>query len=62
VPKVGETFKLGSATCTILAPNGTSYSDGNDYYIVMKITFGSNSFLFIGMRKPSLKLKYLRRI
>jgi competence protein ComEC len=47
-PVVGETFKVGNATCTILAPNGTSYSDSNDYSIVLKVQYGSNSFLLTG--------------
>jgi competence protein ComEC len=58
VTKFGQTFKLGSATCTILAPNGSSYSDGNDYSIVLKITFGSNSFLLTGDAEVNQKLKY----
>jgi competence protein ComEC len=48
VPKCGETFNLGSAKCTILAPNGSEYKDLNNYSIVIKLEFGSNSFLFTG--------------
>ncbi|WP_443660973.1 ComEC/Rec2 family competence protein [Clostridium algidicarnis] len=48
VPTPGQTFKLGEATCTILAPNGSKYEDPNNYSIVIKVTFGSNSFLFTG--------------
>jgi competence protein ComEC len=48
VPTVGETFKLGEATCTILAPNSSDYEDANDYSIVVKISYGSTSFLFTG--------------
>lgn len=48
VPTVGESFKLGEATVTILAPNSTEYKDTNDYSIVLKVTFGSNSFLLTG--------------
>ncbi|MDP4088089.1 MAG: ComEC/Rec2 family competence protein [Bacillota bacterium] len=47
-PVVGDTFKLGDATCTIIAPNGTSYEDPNDYSIVIKVTYGNNSFLLTG--------------
>lgn len=47
-PIPGSSFKLGEATCTILAPNSSSYEDLNNYSIVIKITFGSNSFLFDG--------------
>lgn len=47
-PKVGESFNIGQAKCTILAPNGTKYEDLNDYSIVVKVEFGQNSFLLTG--------------
>lgn len=47
-PAVGDTFKLGDATCTVLAPNSSSYEDSNDYSIVIRLDFGSNSFMFTG--------------
>ena len=47
-PKVGETFYLGDAECTILAPNGSEYKDINNYSIVIKVKFGNKSFLFTG--------------
>lgn len=48
VPSVGESFKLGEATVTVLAPNESSYEDANDYSIVVKVTYGSTSFLLTG--------------
>jgi competence protein ComEC len=48
VPKVGEQFKLGEAAVTVLAPNSLEYEDSNDYSIVVKVTFGSTSFLLSG--------------
>ncbi|MFT5874046.1 MAG: competence protein ComEC [Clostridium sp.] len=48
VPKPGETFNLGSAKCTIMAPNSSKYKDINNYSMVIKLEFGSNSFLFTG--------------
>lgn len=48
VPKTGETFNLGSAKCTIMAPNGSEYKDLNNFSVVIKLEFGSNSFLFTG--------------
>lgn len=48
VPKVLETFKVGDATATILAPNGTEYKDINNTSIVIRVTFGNNSFMFNG--------------
>ena len=47
-PVPGQSFKLGEATCTILAPNGSGYKDVNNESIVIKVVFGSNSFLFTG--------------
>ena len=47
-PTPGESFKLGEATCTILAPNGSDYEDINNESIVIKVNFGGNSFLFTG--------------
>lgn len=48
LPTLGTTFKIGNASCTILAPNGTKYDDLNNYSIVVKVTYGKNSFLFSG--------------
>jgi competence protein ComEC len=48
VPKAGEQFKLGEALVTVLAPNSSGYEDSNDYSIVLKVVFGSTSFLLTG--------------
>jgi beta-lactamase superfamily II metal-dependent hydrolase len=48
IPKVGTTYELGEATFEILAPNGSEYSDTNNYSIVIKLTYGNTSFLFTG--------------
>ncbi|HEY8889349.1 MAG TPA: MBL fold metallo-hydrolase [Clostridium sp.] len=48
VPTVGETFKIGNATATILAPNSSGYKDLNNTSIVIRLTFGNNSFMFDG--------------
>jgi competence protein ComEC len=47
-PLVGTSFNIGDATATILAPNGTSYEDANDYSIVIRLTYGNTSFLLTG--------------
>lgn len=47
-PTVGSHFNLGDATATILAPNGSGYEDANNYSIAIKLTYGNNSFLFMG--------------
>ncbi len=47
-PTPGTTFVLGGAAITALAPNSVSYSETNDYSIVLRIDYGSTSFLFTG--------------
>lgn len=47
-PTVGETFNLGNAKCTILAPNSNNYEDANNDSIVIKLEYGNNSFMFTG--------------
>ncbi|CAG7839407.1 hypothetical protein CLOHAE12215_00817 [Clostridium haemolyticum] len=48
-PKSGESFKLGKATCSIVAPKqNEDYQSANNYSIVIKLTYGSKSFLFTG--------------
>lgn len=47
VPKVGSTFTLGSAVCTVLAPNRT-YDDPNDASVALLVQNGENRFLFTG--------------
>lgn len=45
-PVPGTSFKLGDAVCTILGPVNPDPSDLNTYSMVIKVTFGNNSFLF----------------
>jgi len=53
-PTAGMVFNLENAQCTVLAPNSATYSDMNNYSIVIRVVFGSNSFLFTGdAEKPS---------
>lgn len=48
-PIPGTTVDLDSdVNLEILAPNGDSYEDLNNYSIVFKLTYGSKSFLFTG--------------
>jgi len=47
-PVYGDTYELEEATFRILAPNASSYSDLNNYSVVIKLVNGSNSFLFTG--------------
>lgn len=47
-PNVGDSYKLGDAEWTILAPNSKEYEELNDYSIVVRLVFGNNSFIFMG--------------
>lgn len=49
VPKVGETYPLGSASFTIIAPNREDYGEQiNNYSVGIKLVHGENTFLFTG--------------
>lgn len=47
-PKVGDTYSLGSASFTILAPEKREFDSANDYSIVIRLENGDTSFLFAG--------------
>lgn len=46
-PKAGDTFELGDAEVKILGPVNFKTDDQNDLSIVLKITYGDTSFLFM---------------
>ena len=47
IPSPGDCFQLGEAEVTVLGPV-KSYPDPNDTSIVLKVEFGTTSFLFTG--------------
>ena len=47
VPGVGDTYTLGDATFTILAPN-RNYTEMNNNSIAIRVEHGENTFLFVG--------------
>lgn len=47
VPKAGDVYNLGSARVNILGPINSS-SESNNQSIVLKVTYGANSFIFTG--------------
>lgn len=47
-PQVGTEYSLGDAKFQILAPNNNSYTSLNNYSIVIKLTYGENTFIFTG--------------
>ena len=46
--KVGSTYSLGSATFDILGPVTNDAEDINNMSVVVKLTYGENTFLFTG--------------
>lgn len=49
VAKAGMSFNLeDKIKCDIVAPNSDKYENLNNYSIVLKLTYGENSFLFTG--------------
>ena len=59
VPFAGHVFTLGDATITVLSPNPTDEWDNRaNYSIVMRVEFGSTSFLLTGdaMREVEARL------
>lgn len=49
LPRVGDSYSLGEAEFTIVAPQEKSYgTNSNDYSIGLRLVFGNNSFLFTG--------------
>lgn len=47
VPKVGDSYSLGSSKIDIIGPIYSS-ADTNNQSIVVKVTYGANSFIFAG--------------
>ena len=43
-----ELLSSGGAVLTVLAPNGKDYGDLNNYSVVLRLTYGEDSFLFTG--------------
>lgn len=59
VPKVGDSYKLGSAKVEILAVN--SDDDENETSIILKVTYGNTSFLFTGDGENAAEQMALRK-
>lgn len=59
VPKAGDSFSLGSAKVNILGPLNTS-EDTNNSSIVVKVTYGKNTFLFMGDAEEKEELHIIK--
>ena len=59
--KAGMSFNLGeSVGCDILAPVSDSYDDLNNYSVVVKMVYGSTSFLFTGDAEKEVEKEILQ--
>ena len=47
-PVTGQSFRMGDANCTVLAPGSANYDDLNEYSVVVRVTFGDTAFLLTG--------------
>ena len=56
-----KTFKVGELTCTILAPISTSYTETNNYSVVIRADYGETSVLFTGDAEVDSEAEMLER-
>ena len=56
-----KTFKVGELTCTILAPISTSYTQTNNYSVVLRAEYGDTSVLFTGDAEVDSEAEMLER-
>lgn len=56
-----QTFTVGELTCTILAPISTSYTETNNYSVVIRADYGDTSVLFMGDAEVDAEEEILER-
>lgn len=56
-----KTFKVGELNCTILAPISTSYTELNNYSVVIRADYGETSVLFTGDAETHSEEEMLER-
>ena len=54
-------FNLGKAKCTILSPYYTVNNDYNNHSLVVKVEYGSTSFLFTGDAEDKMENKLISK-
>lgn len=59
-PIAGQSYLLGDAQFQILWPDGGTYSDNNDNSIVIKLSYGENSFLFCADASSKIEEKMIQ--
>lgn len=60
VPKTGDRIPLKNTECTVLAPADGFYESTNNYSIVLRLVYGSTSFLFTGDAEELSESEILR--
>jgi competence protein ComEC len=56
-----KTFRVGELTCTVLAPMGGSYTETNNYSVVIRAEYGDTSVLFTGDAETVSEKEMLER-
>ena len=56
-----KTFKVGEVTCTILAPISTSYTETNNYSVVIRADYGDTSVLYTGDAEVDAEYEMLEK-
>lgn len=59
-PELFKTYTLGEAAFTILGPVGTYEEESNNYSVALKVSFGENSFIFLGDAEEEAQLDILQ--
>ena len=60
VPNIGDEFYLGDASLKVIY-SGDDTNDANDSSIILKMTYGSNSFLFTGDATSNVEKQILNK-
>ncbi len=60
-PRPGDSYQLGDAKFTVLAPQDKAYEGSNDYSIALRLDYGSNRFLFVGDAEEESENEMLER-
>ena len=57
--QVGDTYSFGNASFEIMGPYSKIYDNYNDYSVIVKATYKSNSFLFTGDAEKAVESEML---
>ena len=57
----GDTYTIGEAEFQILGPNSDTYSNTNNYSVVVRLEYGDRAFLFMGDAEKEAEAEILSR-